>query len=211
MADKGHRGNAGVKDNRDGSLRGLAIALVLAGIIASSAIVYAYASSDRANVQDSTDDPVVVEKPIYVETVRYLNQTVEVEKPVYVERIVEIEKEVPVYINNTVVEEVPVYVEKVVEVPVYVDRPVYVDLLGGGSPEDNIDEKPKNDSANRVDESDDSRNDSLHEEEDDLKKALDRIKKVISNEDDDDEEDDDEDSDEKEERGKKKHRGDRDD
>jgi hypothetical protein len=146
MPDAKDGSRSGRKEASDGSLRGLSVSLLLAGAIACSAIVYAYASSDPAAASSPPPEPLVVEKPVYIETIRYVNRTVEVEKPVYVDRtvevekpvyvdrIVEVEKEVPVYVNNTVVKEVPVYIEKEVEKPVYIDRPVYLEKPGQESP-----------------------------------------------------------------------------
>src|SRR5688500_2606075 len=104
MANGKDGGKAG-QSNKDSSFRGLALALVMAGTIACSAVAYAY-SSDRAAASPAPADPVtiekIVEKPVYVEKIRYINRTVEVEKPVYVDRRVEVEK--------------PVYVDRIVEV-----------------------------------------------------------------------------------------------
>lgn len=109
--------------NGDKSFHGLMVALAMAGTIAGSAILFAYAASEPAPDTEtqaaSNQEPEpkviekVVEKPVYIEKVKYINRTVEVEKPVYIDRTIEVEK--PVYVNRTV------------EVPVYIDRPVYVD------------------------------------------------------------------------------------
>ena len=109
------------RKNGDKSFHGLMVALAMAGTIAGSAILFAYAASDGATPDTETQaapsqepEPKViekvVEKPVYIEKVTYINQTVEVEKPVYINRTIE----------------VPVYIEKEVEKPVYIDRPVYV-------------------------------------------------------------------------------------
>lgn len=122
------------RKNGDKSFHGLIVALAMAGTIAGSAILFAYAASDGAAPDTETQaassqepEPKViekvVEKPVYIEKVKYINRTVEVEKPVYINRTIEVEK--PVYVNRTV--EVPVYIEKEVEKPVYIDRPVYID------------------------------------------------------------------------------------
>lgn len=101
-------------DNRDKSLHGLMVALAMAGAIAGSAILFAYASSTESATatSDVPPEPVIVEKiiekPVYIERIKYVNQTVEVEKPVYVNRTVEVEKEVPVYVE--VEKQVPVYI-----------------------------------------------------------------------------------------------------
>ena len=126
----------GSKERKSGdkSFHGLLVALAMAGTIAGSAILFAYAAYDGAAVGTETqaapseEEPEpkviekVVEKPVYIEKVKYINRTIEVEKPVYINRTIEVEK--PVYVNRTV--EVPVYIEKEVEKPVYIDRPVYV-------------------------------------------------------------------------------------
>ena len=73
------------------------VALVMAGAIAGSAILFAYASSDwsvpaAADMTASeAPEPVIIEKSVYI------NRTVEVEKevPVYIEK----EAEKPVYIH----------------------------------------------------------------------------------------------------------------
>lgn len=126
---KNHRGPKD-RDNRDKSLHGLMVALGIAGAIAGSAVLFAYASSDELAAATSgvQAEPQVVEKliqkPVYIERIKYVNQTVEVEKPVYINRTIEVEK--PVYIEKTVEveKEVPVYIEK--EVPVYIEKPVYI-------------------------------------------------------------------------------------
>lgn len=88
----------GKDDNKDKSLRGLMVALAITGAIAGSAILFAYVSSGGSieaagTATSEAPEPVivekVVEKPIYIEKVRYVNKTVEVEKPVYI------------YVNNT--------------------------------------------------------------------------------------------------------------
>lgn len=113
----------GSKERKSGdkSLHGLMVALAMAGTIAGSAILFAYAASDptpntetqAASTQEQEPKVVekVVEKPVYIEKVKYINRTIEVEKPVY--------------INRTV------------EVPVYIDRPVYV-----SDPKEDREEKP---------------------------------------------------------------------
>ena len=165
MADAKDRDGTGGKVASDESLRGLSVALFLAGAIACSAIVYAYASSDPVAASFPPPEPLVVEKPVYID------RTVEVEKPVYVDRIVEVEKKVPVYVNNTVVKEVPVYIEKEVEKPVYIDRPVYVDKAQYESPKD--------------DAKDDSREDKKE-----WLKAVDKLKQEILGDDEEEKEDD---------------------
>ena len=172
MGDAKDGSRTGRKGAKDGSLRGLSVALLLTGAIACSAIVYAYASSDPAAASSPPREPLVVEKPVYIETIRYVNRTIEVEKPVYVDRIVEVEKKVPVYVNNTVVKEVPVYIEKEVEKPVYIDRPVYVD-------------KPEQEST-KADSSEDKK---------EWSKKVDKIKKAIRGDDVEDKEDERDDDD----------------
>jgi hypothetical protein len=117
MTDLGkNRGGPKESDNRDKSLHGLMVAFAMADAIAGSAILFAYASSDQpldaagtatSEAPAPEPEPIivekVVEKPVYIERIKYINQTVEVEKPVYINRTIEVEKEVPVYIyiNNT--------------------------------------------------------------------------------------------------------------
>lgn len=130
MTDLG-KGKSGPKesDNRDKSLHGLMVALAMAGAIAGSAILFAYASSEvpaSASADEIAAEPEIVEKviekPVYIERIKYVNRTVEVEKPVYINRTVEVER--PVYVNRTVEveKEVPVYVEKEKIVYVYVNE-----------------------------------------------------------------------------------------
>lgn len=119
MTDLGNsRSSPKESDNRDKSLHGLMVALAMAGAIAGSAILFAYASS-HGSVPAAVDttaseapEPVivekVVEKPVYIERIKYINPTIEVEKPVYINRTVEVEKEVSVYIEKEV--ETPVYI-----------------------------------------------------------------------------------------------------
>ena len=116
----------------------LLVAFAIAGAIASTAVVLAYASS-AANPPESslaatipapvaTSIPVTpkaIEKPVYVEVTKYLNRTIE--KPVYVNRTVEVVKTVPVYVNHTIFKDRPVYVDRVVEKPVYINRTVVVE------------------------------------------------------------------------------------
>jgi hypothetical protein len=188
-------------DNRDKSLHGLMVALAMAGAIAGSAILVAYASSDGSvpvaadTTASAAPEPVivekVVEKPVYIERIEYVNRTVEVEKPVYIyiNRTIEVEK--PVYINRTVEveKEVPVYIEKEVEKPVY----IYVDKTEDDSdaPEDkqkddDLPEEPQQDTISKrvidllhkvADISDDDEKEEKDDDDED--------------EDDDDEEDDD--------------------
>jgi hypothetical protein len=58
------------------------------------------AAADKADLVQPESAVVerVVEKPVYVEKVKYVNRTVEVEKPIYVNRTVE----VPVYIDRQI-------------------------------------------------------------------------------------------------------------
>ncbi|MEW6605600.1 MAG: hypothetical protein AB1351_13065, partial [Thermoproteota archaeon] len=77
-------------DNRDKSLHGLMVALVMAGAIGGSVILFAYASTNESATAAGEVLPElvitekVVEKPVYIERIKYVNQTIEVEKPVYV-------------------------------------------------------------------------------------------------------------------------------
>lgn len=70
------------------------VTLVMAGAIAGSAILFVYASSEGSvpaaggTAASKVPEPVivekVVEKPVYIERIKYVNRTVEVEKPVYI-------------------------------------------------------------------------------------------------------------------------------
>lgn len=180
-------------DNRDKSLHGLMVALAMAGAIAGSAILFAYASSDGSvpaaadTTASEVPEPViveeVVEKPVYIERIKYVNRTVEVEKPVYINRTVEVEKEVPVYI------------EKEVEKPVY----IYVDKTEDDSdaPEDkqkddDLPEEPEQDSIS--------------------KRVMDLLHRVVDIDDDDEsEEKDDDEDDDNEKKGKHHKHDDKDD
>ncbi len=119
MTDLGNsRSGPKESDNRDKSLHGLMVALAMAGAIAGSAILFAYVSSDGSvpaaadTTASQAPEPVivekVVEKPGYIERIKYINPTIKVEKPVYINRTVEVEKEVLVYIEKEV--EKPVYI-----------------------------------------------------------------------------------------------------
>ena len=159
-------------DNRDKSLHGLMVALVMAGVIAGSAILFAYASSDGSvpaaadTTASEAPEPIIIEKPVYIERIKYVNRTVEVEKPVYINRTVEVEKEVPVYI------------EKEVEKPVY----IYVDKTEDDSDtsedkqkDDDLPEEPEQDTISkrvmdllhRVDIDDDDENEEKDDDEED--------------------------------------------
>jgi hypothetical protein len=165
MAPDNSHGGPKEIDNGDKSLRGLMVALVLAGAIAGSVILFAYASSDgspdsasaTSEVPASEPEPVivekVVEKPVYIERIKYVNRTIEVETPVYINRTIEVEK--PVYINRTVV------VEK--EVPVYIEKPVHVYV--------NNTEDAKNTQQPRPDEREE-KDDDLPEEQETIPERL---------------------------------------
>ncbi|HEU4605738.1 MAG TPA: IMCp domain-containing protein [Nitrososphaera sp.] len=188
-------------DNRDKSLHGLMVALVMAGVIAGSAILFAYASSDGSvpaaadTTASEAPEPIIIEKPVYIERIKYVNRTVEVEKPVYINRTIEVEK--PVYINRTVEveKEVPVYIEKEVEKPVY----IYVDKTEDDS--DTSEDKQKDD-------------DLPEEPEQDTisKRVMDLLHRVTDDDDEKEEKDDDgEDEDDDDENKSKGHKHDDDD
>lgn len=136
---------------QDASLHGLSVGLGMAITIAASVIAFAYfatpvhsqppgTSESSTGIissisQDESKSPTmansgtvrdtiqqVVIKPVYIDRIRYLNQTIEVEKPMYINRTIEVEK--PVYIDRTVEVEKPVYVEvvKEVEKPIYIEK-----------------------------------------------------------------------------------------
>jgi hypothetical protein len=81
-------------DNRDKSLHGLMVALAMAGIIAGSVILFAYASSDSPEPADAIDTapvapepemPVfeerVTDEPAFPERIEQINSAAEVERP----------------------------------------------------------------------------------------------------------------------------------
>jgi len=137
------------REFKDPSLKPLLIGLTGAVSIAALAILAAYltaynheimAYSSSSQVQsvekpaaglvssNSTSAPQmvekIVEKPVYVTRIKYINRTVEVEKPVYIDRVVEKIVEKPVYLDRVVEKQVPVEVTKVVEKPVYIEKPI---------------------------------------------------------------------------------------
>jgi len=108
-------------DNRDKSLRGLMVALALAGAVAGSVILLAYASSDSSvpdgaastadDVAAPPEEPVIAEEEIVDELVYnrigYVNSTAEAKEPAYVDASagVQQEDELPVYTGKEVEEE----------------------------------------------------------------------------------------------------------
>jgi hypothetical protein len=192
MTDLG-KGRSGPKetDNRDKSLHGLMVALAMAGAIAGSAILFAYASSTESATatSDVPPEPVIVEKiiekPVYIERIKYVNQTVEVEKPVYINRTVEVEKEVPVYVE----------VEK--QVPVY----IYVN--------ETDDDSDKSTASDDAEEQEEEKDNDDKEEESELRDLIPEqvlgLLDYVADDEKDDEEDDDDDRGENKGKGKDRH------
>jgi PII-like signaling protein len=94
------------RDNKDKSLHGLMVALAMAGVIAGSVILFAYASSDSVpdGTPDTADEPAlqperpviaeIVDEPANAEEIEYVDGTADTERLTFVDATTETEEEI---------------------------------------------------------------------------------------------------------------------